>query len=481
MNHQDFCSACDEYRLAHTAKVEDAFVSRRDFLTRTGMGFGALSLASIFGLNPFNDAQGAQAALAPAARTALSPKQPHFKVKAKSVIHIFAEGGPSHVDTFDPKPGLAKYADQTLPGSDGLAFPSPFKFPKCGKSGLEISEVFPKLGECADDMAVIRSLWTDIPAHEVAQRFMNTGSLQLPKPSVGSWLLYGLGTENQNMPGFITIGSKPEWRQASFLPGVYQGANVNYSSKMDLNEVILNIKNQFTSSDRQRRQLDLAKVLDGWHASQLQYNDQLEARVQSFEMAFKMQAEATDAFDVTKEPQAMKDLYGTSEMGAKMMVARRLVERGVRFIQVNHGGWDMHGNIEQSMPRKAAEIDQPIAALLKDLKQRGMLEHTLIIWGGEFGRTVVRDRNGAGAPGRDHNGRAMCCWLAGGNVKGGMAYGSTDETGGRAAENRVHIHDLHATILALMGFDHTKMTYRYNGRDFRLTDNFGNVVKDIIA
>ena len=480
MNKQDFCSACDEYRLAHTARIEDALVSRRDFLTRTGMGFGALSLASVFGLNPFSQANGAQAALAPM-MTPLSPKQPHFKAKAKAVIHIFAEGGPSHVDTFDPKPGVEKYRDQTVSGLDGLYFPTPFKFNKCGKSGLEISEVFPKLGECADDIAVIRSLWTDIPAHEVAQRFMNTGSLQLPKPSMGSWTVYGLGTENQNMPGFITIGSKPEWRQASFLPGVYQGVNVNYSSKMDLNDVILNIKNQFSSPDRQRRQLDLSKTLNQWHSAQLQKDAQLEARILSFEMAFKMQTEATDAFDITKEPQPMKELYGNTEMGAKMMVARRLVERGVRFVQINHGGWDMHGNIEQSMTRKAGEIDQPIAALLKDLKQRGLLEHTLVIWGGEFGRTVVRDRNGNDNPGRDHNGRAMCCWLAGGNVKGGMAYGSTDELGARAAENRVHIHDLHATILALLGFDHTKLTYRYNGRDFRFTDNFGNVVKDIIA
>jgi hypothetical protein len=376
---------------------------------------------------------------------------------------------------------LTKMNDQTIPGHEGLAFGSPFKFNKMGKSGIEVSEVFPKLGEHVDEMAVIRSMWTDIPAHDVAQRFMNTGSLQLPKPSMGSWVVYGLGTENQNMPGFITLGGSPEWRQASFLPGIYQGCNVNYSSKMSLDEVLLNIRSQFSPLDRQRRQLDFARTLNEMHAQQLQKDAQLEARIESFEIAFKMQTEATDAFDITKETQETRDLYGPSEMGAKMLVARRLVERGVRFVQVAAGGWDNHANLEQSLKGAATNIDNPAAALLTDLKRRGLLDSTLIIWGGEFGRTVVRDRNGNGNPGRDHNGRAFCTWMAGGGIKGGTVYGSTDEFGGRAVENKVHPHDLHATILALMGFDHTKLTYRYNGRDFRLTDNFGNVVKDVIA
>ena len=483
----------EKYRREHTPTLNDLISTRREFLERTGMGFGAMSLASILGLGFGNAANAATATgkvLGP-----LAPKAAPNPAKAKAVIHIFASGGPSHVDTWDPKPELTKYADKTLPGMDGLAFPSPFKFTKQGKSGIEVSEVFPKLGEHVDEMAIVRSLWTDIPAHEVAQRFMHTGSLQIPKPSMGSWVVYGLGTENQNMPGFITLGGKPEWRQASFLPGVYQGCHVNYSQSMRLDEVLLNISNQFTGMDRQRRQLDLVHQLNTMHAEKLQKDEQLESRIEAFEMAFKMQTEATDAFDISKEPAEMKALYGvtggggggggkgggSSDMGAKLLVARRLIERGVRFVQVEHGGWDTHANVEQSIPRQAGAIDGPAAALIQDLKQRGLLDSTLIIWGGEFGRTVVRDRNGNANPGRDHNGRAMVAWMAGGGVKGGTTYGATDEFGARSAENKVHIHDLHATVLALLGFDHKQLTYRYNGRDFRFTDNFGNVVKDIIA
>jgi hypothetical protein len=476
MNPEQLRPASEKYLREHSPSLDDIIFTRREFLVRTGMGFGALSLASIFGLNPYDADAAAAKVLSP-----LAPKKPHFAAKAKSVIHIFAEGGPSHVDTWDPKPELAKYADKTIPGNDGLAYPSPFKFTKMGKSGIEVSEVFPKLGACIDDMAVIRSMWTDIPAHDVAQRFMNTGSLQLPKPSVGSWVVYGLGTENQNMPGFITLSGKPEWRQASFLPGVYQGVNVNYSRNMNLDDVILNIRNQFTPMERQRRQLDLVHKLNEMHKEALQKDAQLEARIESFEMAFKMQTEATDAFDVNKEPEEIKEMYGKSEMGARLLVARRLVERGVRFVQVNAGGWDHHGNLERALSAKAGEIDGPAGALLKDLKQRGMLDSTLVIWGGEFGRTVVKDRNGNDTPGRDHNGRAFSTWLAGGGVKGGTIYGATDEFGARAAENKVHVHDLHATILALLGFNHEKLTFRYNGRDFRLTDNYGKVVKPIIA
>jgi len=485
------CHTCTEkFRQEHSPSTDDIIFTRRDFLQRTGMGFGAMSLAALFGIN-CGDAIGATAA----ASGPLAPKQPHFPAKAKAVIHIFASGGPSQVDTWDPKPELKKFDSQTIPGHDGLAFGSPFEFKKMGKSGVEVSEIFPKLGEVIDEMAIIRSLWTDIPAHEVAQRFMNTGSLQLPKPSMGSWVVYGLGSENQNMPGFITMGGAPDWRQASFLPGIYQGCNVNYNSKMDLDDVIMNIKNQFTPMERQRRELDLVNKLNNIHKEQLQKDAQLEARIESFEMAFKMQTEATDAFDITKESDATKALYGigappqgmgmamvnNSEIGAKMLVARRLIERGVRFVQVEVGGWDTHQDVANTVKRSAANIDGPAAALIKDLKQRGMLDSTLVIWGGEFGRTVTRDRNGGGAPGRDHNGRAMVTWMAGGGVKGGTTYGSTDEFGARAVENKVHIHDLHATQMALLGFDHTKLTYRYNGRDFRLTDNFGNVVKAVIA
>jgi len=456
--------------------------TRRQFLERTGMGMGALSLASILGLDLTAEA-GPATALKP-----LAPHAPHWPAKAKAVIHIFAEGGPSQVDTWDPKEELTKFDGKTIPGHQGVAMGSPFKFTPMGKSGIPVSSVFPKLGEHVDEMAIIRSMWTDIPAHDVAQRFMNTGSLQLPKPSMGSWVVYGLGTENQNMPGFITLGGKPEWRQASFLPGVFQGCNVNYSPKMKLDEVLLNISNQFTSQDRQRRQLDLVHQLNDMHAAALQKDAQLEARIEAFEMAFKMQTEATEAFDISKEPTSTRAMYGMNEaggrgsdLGAKMLVARRLVERGVRFVQVNAGGWDHHGQLDVALARQAGAVDGPAAGLLADLKQRGLLDSTLVIWGGEFGRTVVRDRNGNGSPGRDHNGRAMVAWMAGGGVKGGTIYGSTDEFGARAAENKVHVHDFHATILALLGFDHKKLTYRYNGREFRFTDNFGNVVKDVIA
>jgi hypothetical protein len=471
----------------HTPRLTDLAMTRREMLMRTGMGMGALSLGMLLRDTAFGAALPNAAVSTSAARNAmsgvspLSPRQPHFAGKAKRVIHIFASGGPSHVDTFDPKPTLEKFEDQVLPGLNGLAFPSPFKFEKHGKSGIEVSEVFPMLAERVDDMCVIRSMWTDVPAHEPAQRFMHTGSLQLPKPSLGSWVVYGLGTENQNMPGFISLGGKPEYRQAAFLPSLYQGTNVDYSTKLPINQVLLNIRNAFTPADGQRRQLDLARKLNTLYSEKVQKEEQLEARIESFEMAFRMQTEATEAFDISKEPQHVREMYGNTENGARMLVARRLVERGVRFVQVFAGGWDTHNNIELNLRKKAGEIDQPAAALLKDLKQRGMLDDTLVIWGGEFGRTVTRDSSGNATPGRDHNGRGFSTWLAGGGVKGGITYGATDEFGSRAVENRVHVHDLHATILGLLGFDHKKLTYRYNGRDFRLTDNFGNVVQDIMA
>jgi len=298
MNHDPSSSISDKFIREHTSSIKDIIFTRREFLEKTGMGMGALSLASVLGMGA--QAHAALGDSGPKVISPLSPKLPPNKVKAKAVIHLFASGAPSQVDTWDPKPELVKYNDKTIPGHDGLAFGSPYKFNKMGKSGIEVSEVFPQLGAMVDDMAIIRSLWTDIPAHEVAQRFMHTGSLQLPKPSMGSWLVYGLGTENQNMPGFITIGGQPEWRNAAFLPGVYQGCNVNFSSKMDLDDVILNIKNQFTPPERQRRELDLVHYLNQEHAKSLQKDAQLEARIEAFEMAFKMQTEATDAFDISK-------------------------------------------------------------------------------------------------------------------------------------------------------------------------------------
>jgi hypothetical protein len=365
--------------------------------------------------------------------------------------------------------------------------PSPFKFQRHGKSGIEVSEVFPQLAGHVDDMAIIRSMYTDVPAHEIATVMMNTGSRQLLKPCLGSWAVYGLGSENQNMPGFISLrnggglpsGGTQNWGSA-FLPGVYQGTSINTQAG-SVDEMIQNIKNPYVSQNEQRRQLDLIHQLNELHAQNLQKDAQLEARIEAYEIAFKMQSAASDAFNYQKEPQSVRDLYGNSSQGRQMLIARRLLERGVRFVQVWAGGWDHHQDIETRLPEKAREIDRPLSALLTDLKTLGLLDSTLVIWGGEFGRTATRDRNGNDNPGRDHNAKAFSIWMAGGGVKGGTIYGATDEFGAAAVENKVHVHDLHATILALLGFDHEKLTYRYNGRDFRLTDVSGNVVKGVMA
>src|SRR5262245_2519853 len=458
-------------------RAEEVLFSRREFLSRCGMGLGSLGLASLL----------SEEALTAATDTTTVGKPTHFPAKAKRVIHIFAQGAPSHIDTWDPKPVLAKYEDQALPGLNGVAMASPFKFAKHGKSGIEVSEVFSAVGEHVDDMAIIRSMYTDIPAHDVATVLMNTGSARMAKPSVGAWALYGLGSANENMPGYISLrpsgnlpaGGALNWGSA-FLPGDLQATSINTKAE-SVEGMVQNIRNEYFSQQEQRRQLDLVQKLNTVHSRTLQKDPQLEARIKAFEMAYRMQIEATDAFDLSKEPQNVRDLYTNTPQGRQLLIARRLVERGVRFVQVWAGGWDHHQDIEDRLPESAREIDKPAAALLTDLKQRGLLDSTLVIWGGEFGRTVTRDRNGNDNPGRDHNNRAFSIWLAGGGVKGGTLYGATDEFGARAAENKVHIHDLHATILHLLGFDHEKLTYRFNGRDFRLTDNYGKVVKGIMA
>jgi len=472
----------NKYLLDHTPRVEDLVLTRRRFLSRCGMGFGALSLAGLLGQEFFAASQAEVAgSLSP-----LSPKMPPFPAKAKRVVHIFAQGAPSQVDTWDPKPALARHDGQPLPGLGGVAMASPFKFERKGKSGIEVSEVFPRLGEHVDEMAIIRSMYTDIPSHEVATVMMNTGSLRLPKPSLGSWVVYGLGSENQNMPGYISLrpggtppGGSQNW-QSAFLPGVFQGMSINTQSS-SVDQLIQNIRSQFTPLGEQRRQLDLVLKLNEIHSQNLQKDTQLEARLEAYEMAFKMQTEATDAFDITKESAETLSMYGRNTQGHQMLIARRLLERGVRFIQVWAGGWDHHQDLETRLPERAREIDQPLSAFLTDLKARGMLQDTLVIWGGEFGRKPTKDRNGNDNPGRDHNNRGFSAWLAGGGVKGGTIYGATDEFGGAAVENKVHVHDLHATILALLGFDHEKLTFRYNGRDFRLTDVSGKVVKGVMA
>jgi hypothetical protein len=359
---------------------------------------------------------------------------------------------------------------------------SPFKFNKCGQSGVEVSEIFPEIGKCIDDICVIRSMHTDVPNHEPALLMMTSGNLQPIRPSMGSWLSYGLGTENQNLPGFVVLcpGKPvvgPQLWSNSFLPGVYQGCHIN---NLDPKKVIDHIENHYLTADGQRKQLDLLNELNRLHRDRRDGDDQLDARIQSLEMAFRMQTEATSAFDLSKETATARDAYGTGYFADACLVARRMVERGVRTVQVFYGSgqpWDDHSNIETGHRTKAKDSDRAIAALLRDLKARSLLDETLVLWGGEFGRTPTSE----GGTGRDHNGHGFCVWLAGGGIKGGQAYGQSDEFGFSAQEKKVHVHDLHATILHLMGLDHEKLTFRYSGRDFRLTDVSGVVVKDILA
>jgi len=460
------------------------FLSRRQVLHRVGAGMGAIGLATTFA--------GDQAIASPqVAGNPLAAKPPMFAPRAKRIIHLFMNGGPSQVDTFDPKPQLTKYDGQRPPSAEikterktGALMKSPFSFQKHGESGLEISEIFPHLSRFADDLCVIRSMHTNIPNHEPSLLMMTSGETQPTRPSMGSWLLYGLGTENENLPGFVVLcPGKPVVGPAlwgnRFLPGIYQGAQIN-NSKLDPQTVIRDINNSSLTLDAQREQLDLLKAMNELHLAQRGGRDNpLESRIQSMEMAFRMQTEAQEVFDLSRETQATRDAYGKGEFADGCLAARRLVERGVRMVQLFYGNgqpWDDHENIS-SHAQKAKAIDQPIAALIEDLKARGLFEDTLILWGGEFGRTPVSE----GAKGRDHNNHGFTVWMAGGGVKGGMAYGATDEFGFAAVENKVHVHDLHATILHLMGIDHERLTYRYSGRDFRLTDVHGRVVQDIIA
>jgi hypothetical protein len=449
--------------------------SRREFLARCGLGVGSLGLASLL----------TEDALA-AALDAGGQGRTHFPAKASHVIHIFAAGAPSQVDTWDPKPALTKQQGQPLPGLSGVAMASPFSFAKYGQSGIEVSEVFPAIARHVDELALVRSMQTDVPAHDIAQLFMNTGSLRSVRPSIGAWVLYGLGSANENMPGYISLrpggaggGDALNWGSA-FMPGDLQATSINTGTPT-VDGMIPNIRNDYFGRAEQRRELDLVQKLNAMHSQNLQQDPQLEARIKAFEMAYRMQIEATDAFDLEKEPQSIRTLYGDTPQGRQLLIARRLVERGVRFIQVWAGGWDHHEDIETRLPASAAEIDTAAAGLLTDLKQRGLFDSTLVIWGGEFGRSATRDRNGNDNPGRDHNNQAFSVWLAGGGIKAGTVYGATDDFGDKAVENPVHVHDLHATILQLLGFDHTRLTYTYNGRDFRLTDNFGTVVKGILA
>jgi hypothetical protein len=467
----------------HLPSPADLCATRRQFLNRFGMGFGALSLASLIGEAPLSQPLFAAESTARSSASPLAPKIPHLPATARRVIHLFAPGGPSHIDTWDPKPAINQHVGKDVSLVGGMPLPTQFAFSKKGQCGTEVSELFPKIGEHIDDLAVIRSMNTDVPAHEFATLMMHTGSGRLVKPSLGSWAVYGLGSENQNLPGFVALGGglggASNWRSA-FLPGAFQGTLVSTVSA-SAEKIIANIKSHYATSEQQRQQLDLLRIFNEAHAEQLNREAMLEARIQSFELAFKMQSEAMDVFDSSKEPQHVRDLYGDSEIGRRMLVARRLVENGVRFVQVWAGSWDHHTDVKGNLRKQAESIDAPIAALLSDLKQRDMLKDTLVVWGGEFGRTPRHDRGARGEPGRDHHNKAFCAWMAGGGVKGGQAFGATDEFGQEVVQDKVHVHDLHATILRLLGFDHEKLTFRYNGRDFRLTDVYGNIVQGLIA
>ena len=482
----------------HRPRWEDRFLTRRDFLTRCGLGFGMLSVSNL--LAP-QLAGAAAAGDVPTGTSPLAARSPHFPAKARRVLHIFANGGPSHVDTFDPKPSLARLHGKPLPMENlpterrtGAAFQSPFKFEKYGQSGIEVSELFPKVAEHIDDITVIRSMHADVPNHEPSLLLMNCGEARLPRPSVGSWITYGLGTLNQNLPGFISMcpGGYPiqesqNW-QSAFLPGIYQGTYIN-TQHQEIEKLIEHIKNKSLGADDQRKQLDLLHALNEAHARRRAQDAQLEARIESFELAYRMQIDATDAFDITREPEQVRNLYGPGTQARQLLIARRLLERGVRFVQVWHGDgqpWDNHDDLEENHRRLAHECDQPIGALLTDLKQRGMLEDTLVIWGGEFGRTPTVElptpgSNAGKVNGRDHNHHGFSMWLAGGGARGGYAHGATDEFGFKAVEKPVHIHDLHATLLHLLGFDHTRLTFRHAGRDFRLTDVYGTVIRELMA
>ena len=459
-------------------------LSRRSLLRRSGMGIGTLALADLL----------SQCGLA--SRTGQGP---HFPGRAKHVIHVFLNGGMSQVDTLDPKPELTRRGGQMLPYENlqterktGVALPSPFKFGRHGESGIPISEIFPHLATCADELAVIRSMYAELPNHEMSLMLMNSGDQRLVRPSFGSWLTWGMGTENQNLPGFVAlcpggfpVGGAGNWRSA-FLPGAFQGTYVD-TSKTDPRKLIADVQNERLTAVEQKGQFDLLQTLNAKHLAERPDEAALESRIRSFELAFRMQTEATDAFDVQQEPEHILKMYGPGPQNRQLLMARRLVERGVRFVQTWHGNlqpWDSHSNIKVSHRKVAGECDQGLAALIKDLKQRGLLDETLILCTGEFGRTpsVEMDQSGSGAvQGRDHNHWGYSLWMAGGGIKGGTVYGATDDFGFKAVENRASVNDLHATMLHLMGLNHERLTYRLNGRDFRLTDVAGRVIREIIA
>ena len=464
-------------------RLERPVMSRREVLRNLGAGFGLLAMRPLL-------------AQTLSSKSPLAPRSPHFPAKAKHVIFLFLNGGPSHVDTFDYKPMLAKYHGKPYPGGNlkterktGSLMRSPFEFKKCGESGIEVSEIFPQLGECIDDICIIKSMHTDLPLHARSLYKMNSGHLVPGHPSMGSWLTYGLGSENQNLPGYfvlcpgLPVVGAQLWSSA-YLPGVYQGTYIQ-NSESDPRKMVPYVHNPRLNESDQRSHLALLRRLERNYLEREGPAPELEARIHSMEIAFRMQVEASDAFDIHKESEAVRKGYGDGDFARGCLVARRLVERGVRMVQVYFGErqpWDNHQDISKHRGL-AQEADQPIAALIKDLKSRGLLAETIVLVGGEFGRTPTVEVAAFHLlhAGRDHNNHGFSMLLAGGGVRGGMTYGNTDDFGFKAEENPVHVHDLHATILHLMGLDHTRLTYRHSGRDFRLTDVSGSVVKQILA
>ena len=469
-------------------------VSRRALLRRSALGFGALGLYSLL-----DEA----ALLATPSGGPEAGGKPHFEPRAKRIIFLFMHGGVSHVDTFDPKPRLDADHGKPLPVKRSLTFNaaaagglmrSPWAFKQRGESGIPVSELFPEVAGCADDLCVIRSMVGEGVDHGAAMLQLFTGTFSFSRPSMGAWTLYGLGTENRNLPGFITI--KPtQWQggdklfATSFLPGEFQGTPIG-SAPMAVDDIIENpidhVLPQGGSAQEQQLELEFLRQMNRRHADDRRLDRDLEARIQAFELAFRMQTEAPEAFDISRESDATRRMYGlddevTRDFGWQCLLARRLSERGVRVVQATHSGieekWDHHADILRLHPIRSREVDRPIAALIKDLKGRGLLDETLVVWGSEFGRTPFSE----GADGRDHNPYGFSIFMAGGGAKAGSVYGATDEWGYHSVEDRMHIHDLHATILHLMGLDHERLTYRYSGRDFRLTDVAGTVATKIIA
>ncbi len=448
--------------------------SRRDVLSSVSCGFGYLAFSAL----------AARAAVAN--DKPLSPKQPHFTPRAKRVIFLCMSGGPSHVDTFDYKPRLI--TDDGKPGSrPGSVWLAPkAEFKQRGKSGLWISDFFPNVAQHADDLALIRSMQTEVPAHPQAFLRMHTGSSQFVRPSLGAWATYGLGTENENLPGFITIAPPNNVGGAqnfgsSFLPAIYQGTRIGSGNRFGQQALVKNLQPPGTPQ-AQRLELDLIQSLNREAQQRDPQNAALEGVIESYELAFKMQSQMPAVLDIAKESDATKKLYGvgdrdTDDFGRKCLMARRFIEAGVRFVEVGSGNWDHHFNLSSALARNCSSVDKPIAGLLTDLKQRGLLKDTLVIWGGEFGRTPYAQGN----DGRDHNNKGFTLWMAGGGTQGGTSYGATDDHGAEAVQDKVSIHDLHATILHLLGLDHEKLTFRYAGRDFRLTDVKGEVVKGVLA